>query len=239
VRCARCKQAISRGVALQKAVGIYSKPDGGEVALGFDRPDGKPPWLGGEAPGPLKRCYHYKCFMIVWKAENRGGLSMSGAGVGHTPTAYEITALSANQDELALLGLTPEQAAAMSTEDLTRRVMDNRGDGGASSEAFWRSREKRRAEEKGGPYAHTHSVDLVDYQLKTHLPYAHGISPMASADSRNRQHAEAHARLALEATQAARAADPGYNEPVDSDWRDQTQLEVSDVPRADTPADLR
>jgi hypothetical protein len=217
-------------------VAEYQQKDGSIKVYGFDRPDGKPPWLGGHPTGQLVRAWHYKHFRVAEKRERRGGDAVTGRGMGAIPTAYEITAMTANQDELAMLGITEDQARAMSTQALTDRVLRVRetaveaGEGADS----WAFKEKMRALDNGGPYEHTHMLRLEDFQLKPHLMHAHGIDPMQTADSRKMQHDEAHARMVLEKTQRSRAADPGHQEPKETDWRDQTVVEVGEISIAGT-----
>jgi hypothetical protein len=237
VKCSKCKRDINRGTELTKSVAEYQQADGTIKVYGFDREDGD--WQGPDAhpTGRLFRAWHYKCFRVSEKRERRGGDAVSGRGMGAIPTAYEITALTANQDELAMLGISEEQAKTMNTQALTDRVMEARRQAAESGEGAdsWVFKEKQRAADKGGPYDHTHMIKLEDFQLKPHLLYAHGVEPLASAGGRQHQHAEIHAKMALEKTQASRRQDPGYAEPRESDWRDQTVVEVGAIAHPEKP----
>jgi hypothetical protein len=221
-KCKWCKGEIHRGTEWSKAIFEYrlpkewpDKPDlaGQLVTVGWDQ-DFKEPPKGAS----LISASHYKHFKVAVKRESRGGDAVTGRGMGSIPTAYDIGKLTANKDELALLGLTEEQARSLNTRELSERVAAQRVQAREAGTGVqdWKLQEKLRAEKNGGPSSHTHAARLEDFQLEAHLQYSHGIVPMASAGSRHQQHSEAHARAAQQATQQSRAQDPGRSGEVES-----------------------
>lgn len=230
MRCHRCKKDVNRGGELAKSIMVYQQSDGATRTYGWDRPDGLIAACGGTPTGRLLHVYHYKCYCVSVKHDGDGDVT-HGTITGRIPTAYEITAMTANLDELAMLGLTEEQARGMTTKALTDRVTQTlkaamESGTGASDWAF---KERHRAEEKGGPYAHRHHVALQDFQLRPHLLYAHGEDPMKSETSRRLRHDEVHAVAAADEIRTARQSDAGYSPRGESDWRTQFVAEVGDL----------
>jgi hypothetical protein len=194
--------------------------------------------------GQLLHLYHYKHFKVMEKRENRGGDAVAGRGIGAVPTAYEITAMTANQDEARQLGLSEDEVRASSTQALSDRVSAQRRDslGKGTGAGDWRENERLRAEQHGGPYYHTHVGRVEAFRLSAHVRHAHGEElgdGLTASSDLVQRHQELHAALELERTRASRAQDPGYKDPGlgMSDWRDQQVLEVADVPRVPAPSD--
>lgn len=64
----------------------------------------------------------HNCFKAEQKHLIRGGDPIRGRRMGDIPTAYEIAALTANQDDLTFLGISEAEARKMNTRQLTTAV---------------------------------------------------------------------------------------------------------------------
>lgn len=231
MKCARCQKPINRGTELTKAITVYKWPTdhaqaGQQIEVGFDRE-----YKTAPPNAKLVKAYHFKCYKIAEKRENRGGDAVTGRAMGSIPTAYEIGQLTMNESELELLGLSVEEAKGMDTASFTKRVQEQRirakelGTGVQD----WRFQEWERAREHDGPYYHAHTMPIADFKLEVHLHAAHGVTPaeqLTSLGGKRGQHNEAHAKMELEKTQASRSQDPGYNPPHEADWREQKVMEL-------------
>jgi len=238
--CAFCKKEIQRGGEMQKMVTEFKYKDGHSD---FTIPsEGRK----AESGGQLFHVYHYKHFKLLEKRENRGGDALTGRGIGAVPTAYEITAMTGNKDDMAQLGMSEEEMRSHTTSELSERVNARRVQSleAGTGAGDWRENERLRAVEHGGPYYHTHVGRVEGFRLTAHLTHAHGMdfspAPRGAekawrAEELVQRHQEYHAALELERTRASRAQDPGYKEPAESDWRDQTVVEVGDVPGGLSP----
>jgi hypothetical protein len=224
IKCVVCKKNVAAGAAAAKMIVEYSQPDGTVKIFGYMMSDGPL----GAATGRMLRGYHSKCFWVLRKREQKGN-AVSGRVLSAMPTAYEIGDLVLTADEVAALGLTPEQAREQSTaslaehidklRELSRSVGKPIGDPAVQ--------EARLASERGGPYPHTHHLPLDAYQLRPHLHYAHGLDlPPLSGAGYQATHDEVHAITAMEQIEADRAADLGYQQPRESDWREHVVADV-------------
>lgn len=115
--CRECKRNIGGGTDMRKKAIIWRMADGSEETScnqdGIEEPTGTKTLAG---------VMHYKCWKIKQKHRTRGGDDGSGRRMGKIPTAYEIAVLTANQDDLAWLGITEEEARELNTRQLTERV---------------------------------------------------------------------------------------------------------------------
>ncbi len=207
MKCDSCHHSIASGVDAKKMICAYTQPDGATRIFGYLMPDG--PLT--EATGRLAKGWHHKCYHQLRKREARGN-AVTGRVIPGMPTAYEAnlgTALDGLRDAVAEI------------KALAREVGKPVGDPHVH-EAY-------QAKQHGGPYPHTHTMPLDAYQLLGHLHYAHG-KPRAPQGHDKRplaeQHAELHAQAAQQGASAARIHDPGHDEPVDQDWREQRVAEL-------------
>jgi len=206
VKCDECRLPIPAGAETTKMIVEYVQDDGTSRFFGYQMPDG--PLTA--ATGRIARAWHGKHYHARRKREARGGSVFTAA-------------------EMDALGLSAEKAAAHTVE-LAQRVARLRqaaavvgrpvGDSGVL-EAF-------RAAERGGPYPHTHTMALDPYQLRAHLTYAHGADLTARPVGVDigAHHAGMHASDRAGEIRRQREADPGENEPVEQDWREQHVAEI-------------
>lgn len=230
MKCCACHRGIASGVEAKKMVVEYTQPDGSTKLFGYQMPDGELP----AATGRILRGWHAKCFHVQRKREARGD-AVTGRVLAGGPTGYDIHSMVLTRDDLVALGITAEQARAQGTAHLTERL--NRLRAVARSigkavgdltvlEAFW-------AEEKGGPYPHGHHLPMEMYQLAAHLRYAHGINgPITDSV---RVHKELHAHMELSRRIDDRDADPGHQDPQESDWRTQLVATLDDLTTGGDP----
>jgi hypothetical protein len=220
VRCASCHRNIAAGVEAQKMIVEYVQPDGSIKVFGYMMTDG--PITA--ATGQMIRGRHHKCHWVEKKREAKGD-AVTGRVIAGSPTGYDIGRLVLNRDDLAALGITPEQARERSTAQLSTRINRLR----AVAEAIGKSvgdpqvQEAFAADEHGGPYVHQHHHRLDTYQLIAHLEYAHGLSDLKLLRTNSGlqdQHAEMHAQQSLSNIQKDRLADD-EPEPRNRDWREQ------------------
>lgn len=194
----------------------YRQADGTAKVFGYMMSDG--PLTA--ATGQILRGWHHKCFHAVRKREARGN-AVTGRVVSGVPTGYSIGSLVLTREEFDALGLTVEEAREQSTEYISdlvrnlRRVAKRIGKGVGDPtvlEAFW-------AEEEGGPYMHTHHLQLEVYQLRAHLAFAHGADFRIGSQGVHAVHEQLHRLM-------DRENDPGHVEPKTTDWRDQLMIEI-------------
>lgn len=176
------------------------------------------------ATGAMVRGWHHKCYWIAKKREAKGN-AVTGRVVAGSPTGYDISQLVLSKDDLAALGITPDQARQRSTVGLSaqlgllRQTAESIGKGVGDPQV----QEAFTAATHGGPYSHHHDHRLETYQLIAHLQYAHGLDDIRlqrdEHDMRD-QHASLHAEMALMRISGDRLAD-GEPEPRTTDWRQQ------------------
>lgn len=229
MRCYGCKQSIS-SVAQQKMVAEYEQPDGTMKTFGPLCEDGPLK----KATGKLVHVWHFKHYQNARKREARGGDSITGRMLGtDIPTAYDITKLAVNKDDLEQLGLSKDAAREETTAKFAERatqIREQAKSAGAAVEAI-AERERRIAIERGGPYNHQHVGPVDRHRLQAHLLWAHAVVPfdpesLPEYSKLRQRHNEAHAKLALEEKEAERLDDPGYEPPVIRDWREQFEVDV-------------
>lgn len=224
MRCTSCKQNIAAGVEAQKMIVEYQQAAGTTKLFGYMMADGPI----SAATGAMLRGWHHKCYWIAKKREARGN-AVTGRVVAGSPTGYDIGQLVLSKDDMAALGITPDEARERSTIHLSARVGHLRdvaeqiGKGVGDPQV----QEAFAAAEHGGPYAHHHAHRLDTYQLVAHLEYAHGVTDLrllGSSTALQDFHAELHAKAALERIQARR----GDDEPESrtTDWREQHTTEI-------------
>lgn len=225
MRCCSCQRNIAAGVEAQKMIVQYMLGDGTTRFYGFMMSDG----ALSSARGRMVKGWHHKCFHVERKRAARGD-EVTGRVVAGTPTGYEISDLVLTKDDLAALGITEAEARSRSTLHLSasltvlRTLAEQMGKGvgdASVQEAF-------QAAERGSPYAHQHHHRLETYQLIAHLEYAHGLADirlLRTPTGLQDQHAELHARSALEAIRADRVADD-EPEPRTTDWRTQHTADI-------------
>lgn len=211
MKCDSCHRSIASGVDAQKMICEYRQSDATVKVFGYMMSDGDL----RHATGQLVRGWHHKCYHIVRKRAARGDAA-TGRVMPAMPTAYDI-ASGAGQERIAEL-----RTAVADMQALAREVGKPVGDPFVH-EAYL-------AREAGGPYQHTHTMRLDDYQLIAHLRYAHGwLSAGGPGHSKlpfHEKHSQLHAQAALDRTTAARIHDPGHEEPTERDWRDQHVAEM-------------
>lgn len=203
----------------------YRQHDGSSRIFGYMMSDGPL----DRATGQMVRGWHHKCYHVQRKREAKGD-AVTGRVVAGSPTGYDIDQLVLTKDDLTALGITEGEARERSTIHLSaalhrlRELAGNLGKGVGDptvQEAF-------QAHERGGPYTHQHHHRLEVYQLIAHLEYAHGITDirlLRSYGALQDQHAELHARSALDAIRDDRAADQD-TEPRTTDWRTQHTADI-------------
>lgn len=220
MRCTSCHRNIAAGAEAQKMIVEYLQADGTNKFFGYMMSDGPI----SAATGQMLKGFHGKCFWIAKKREAKGD-AVTGRVVAGAPTGYDINQLVLTKDDLAVLGITPEQAREASTLRLSGRVAliretaEQMGKGVGDPQV----QEAVNAAEHGGPYRHHHDHRLDTYQLIAHLEYAHGVRDMmllGSAAGLQNQHAELHAQTALKNIQNNRLRDD-EPEPRTTDWREQ------------------
>jgi hypothetical protein len=220
MRCASCHRNIAAGVEAQKMIVEYEQSDGSIRIFGYMMSDGPI----SAATGQMVRGRHHKCFWIAKKREAKGD-AVTGRVVAGGPTGYDIAQLVLDRDDLAALGITPEQARERSTALLTARVNRLRAvaEGIGKGVGDPQVQEAFAADEHGGPYDHQHHHRLETYQLIAHLEYAHGLKDLKLLRTQSGiqdQHAEMHAQQSLSNIQKDRLADD-EPEPRTRDWREQ------------------
>lgn len=225
MRCTSCQRNIAAGVEAAKMIVAYRQDDGGTRIFGYGMSDG----TLATARGQMIKGWHHKCFHVERKRAARGD-SVSGRVVAGTPTGYQISDLVLTKDDLAALGITEAEARSRSTLHLSasltvlRTLAEQLGKGVGDAtvqEAF-------QAAERGSPYAHQHHHRLDAYQLIAHLEYAHGLADirlLRTPTGLQDQHAELHARSALDAIRSDRVADD-EPEPRITDWRAQHTADI-------------
>jgi hypothetical protein len=233
MRCCVCKRLIASGVEATKMIVEYRQPDASTILFGLGTPGGP---LSG-ATGQILRGWHSKCFHVVRKREQRGD-TVTGRVLAGLPSGYDLAAMVLTREDLESLGLSEDQARERGTAYLTQRLDRLRaiahrvgkaiGDA-AVMEAF-------RAEEHGGPYPHTHDLQMDHYHLREHLRYAHGIDFDAlGLLPLPRHHNELHATARrADAIQAGRATDPGHRAPRETDWRPAVAVDVEQITQGET-----
>lgn len=183
----------------------YSQHDDSTLIFGYMMSDG--PLT--QATGRMLRGWHHKCYHVSRKRAAKGD-QVTGRVVAGAPSAYEVDTL----DERL-----PHMQHRLAKMRALAELM-GKGVGDAQvQEAF-------EAEERGGPYPHTHSHRLETYQLMAHLEYAHGIRDanlLRSSQGLAGLHGDAHASEALARVQGERQHDA---EPVTRDWREQFTAEI-------------
>lgn len=265
MKCAGCKRDINRGVEAQKQVQIWRSPEGEEKSFGLGAPDGNLVRLmdnsytlspearawATETGARIVEVYHSKHWHHRAKREMRGGDVVTGRNLGaETITAYDIVKATMNRTEMVEAGLTEEDIAKSTRglqerADLIRAMAREAG----TATGDWGIKERVRLMDHGGqPYFHSHSLRLKDFQLTTHLLYAHGVrvasQPLTKdavvlsifpdlttqTEDPREFHDRRHVQMTREALEKHKAADPGEGEHGSADWRDQEVLEVRDVP---------
>lgn len=205
MKCSICKGNIAAGAEAQKMIVEYVQPNGSIKVFGYMMTDGPL----SASTGQLLRAYHHKHYHAARKRDAKGDAAVPT--VGFTDDLGDDTRLRAHIAALAAVAA-----------DIGKPVGDPH-----VTEAY-------KAKQQGGPYRHDHQFRLPVYQLLAHLEYAHGFTPHREAvrhcDGRPQSaaavHDELHARMTLEATQTARADDPGHIEPPERDWRDQIVADI-------------
>lgn len=211
MRCCSCKRNIAAGADAQKMIVEYRQSDGTSKVFGYMMPDGPL----STATGQIVRAWHHKHFHVQRKREARGD-AVTGRVLNGMPTGYEI-ADSDSRDVSERLDRL---------HDVARRIGKAVGDP-TVAEAF-------AAEERGGPYPHSHHLRMETYQLLAHLEYAHGFNGVAKrlieiAGNAQQFHDERHAQWALLQTRLERTNDPSYEDPPERDWRDQQVLDIDQL----------
>jgi hypothetical protein len=225
MRCTSCQRSVAAGVEAQKMIVEYRQADGASRLFGYMMSDG--PLTA--ASGQMVRGWHHKCFWIAKKREARGG-TVTGRVVAGGPTGYDIDQIALSKDDLAVLGITAEEALQRGTGRLSARLARLRtlaeqlgkGVGDAQvQEAF-------AGAEHGGPYSHEHHHRLETYQLIAHLEYAHGLAGQKILRSKAElqdQHLELHAQAALAQLIQQRQEDGDLELPT-RDWREQHTVDL-------------
>jgi hypothetical protein len=265
IKCSGCKRDINSGVEAQKQVQVWRTPDGGEErSFGLGAPNGNlvrnqqtnayeiPPegraWAQ-ETGARIAEVYHSKHWHHRAKREMRGGDVVTGRNLGNQGfTAYDIEVATMNRTEMEEAGLT-EEDLARGTRRLQERADLIRAMAKAAGTATgdWGIKERvRLMDHDGQPYYHAHHTRLKDFQLKSHLLYAHGIQvagqPLTEdavvrerielTDDPRTYHEQRHMVMAREQLEQYKSEDPGDTPAGENknDWRDQEVLEVKDVP---------
>lgn len=120
MKCGKCLREINRGKETKKVVTYFTLPDGEQFRhCVFDR-TGDPP-----AGARLFKTLHYLCDKVMEKRMERGGDPIKGRALGNDQdTAY--TFVHINADDLEAMGITAEQAAAMTTAKLVEKANEGR-----------------------------------------------------------------------------------------------------------------
>lgn len=201
----------------------YEQGDGSVQVRGYMMSDGPLPG----ATGAMLRGWHSKCFWVAKKREARGD-AVTGRVVAGSPTGYDIDELVLTKDDLAVLGLTLDQARERSTVQLSyrlhrlRELAQSIGKGVGDAQV----QEAFAADEHGGPYPHEHHHRLEAYQLLAHLQYAHGIgdAKLCTTAALQDQHARLHVQQISDGLRARR--DEHETEDFMRDWRQQFTAEL-------------
>lgn len=225
MRCRSCQRNVAAGVEAQKMIVEYRQSDGTCKVFGYMMSDGPL----SAATGQLVRGFHFKCYWIAKKREARGS-SVTGRVVAGGPTGYDIGQVVLSKDDIAALGITPEQALERGTVQLSARLAQLREVAEAMGKGVGDAQvqEAFAAREHGGPYPHQHHHRLDVYQLMAHLQYAHGITdpknlrPQTDVQD---HHAELHARAAQAGIRLDRVLDDEVELPV-QDWRPQLSVDI-------------
>lgn len=195
----------------------YQQADGSSKLFGYMMSDGPI----SAATGAMVRGFHSKCYWIAKKREARGDAVTGRVLAG--PTGYDIDQVALSRDDIAALGITPEEAMRRGTGQLSarlarlREVAEQIGKGVGDPQV----QEAFAAHERGGPYSHHHMHRLDTYQLLAHLKYAHGLDDPDDFLARPHDtHAWHHAQLAQSAAVADRDAHD-EPDPRTTDWREQ------------------
>lgn len=225
MRCTSCQRNVAAGVEAQKMIVEYQQPDGTTKVFGYMMPDGPI----SKATGQMVKGFHHKCFWISKKREARGG-SVTGRVMAGGPTGYDIDQIALGKDDLAALGITPEEALKRGTIQLSvrlarlREVAEAMGKGVGDAQV----QEAFTALESGGPYRHQHHHRLETYQLIAHLEHAHGLRDLKILRTHaglQDQHVELHAQAAQQLLVSERAGQEDAETPT-RDWREQYTIEI-------------
>lgn len=187
----------------------YRQSDGTSKWFGYMMPDGPI----NTATGQMVRGFHSKCFWIAKKREAKGD-AVTGRVVSSGITGYNV--------DTAFLDETHVQLTAKIAR--LRELAESMGKGVGDAQVT----EAFNAQERGGPYSHTHHYRLDTYQLIAHLEYAHGIrdqSLLGSSGGLGEAHILLHAQDAAKDIHAHRQAD-GEADQQTRDWRDQFTAEI-------------
>lgn len=120
--CSSCKKPIQNGTEDAKKATTWRVVRTGELAVECKVDGLKKP----TEPCKLVGVRHYRCFKAEEKHIIRGGDPIRGRRMGNIPTAYEIAAMTANQDDLAFLGISEAEARKFNTRQLTEAVEHQR-----------------------------------------------------------------------------------------------------------------
>lgn len=188
-KCFKCKREIHNGNEDIKKVVVYKYPDGTEDWS--SKTEGKVAKPGGK----IKAMAHFKCFKVMQKVARR--TADDGSLIGDMPTAYQIGGLIMNADEAKDRGLSPEDAAASNTRELSDRAE-------ATLHAHLRQNAERNA--------------MRDAAVRQ------GLDPDRMEA---RVNAAVDAAVAdQQAKLADRAQDPGYEEPKEKKWPAGGQIDM-------------
>lgn len=128
---------------------------------------------GPPPPGSrILRACHYKDDKFHAKRKARGGDAITGRGIGLIPTAYDIAKMTANADDLAWMGISEEDAKAMSTQELETRVRTKR------------QAEIATAAQKAGISADELAAQVAQAEVDLRRQEDPGYSPPAESDWR-------------------------------------------------------
>lgn len=209
MKCGECRRDIQRH-EINKMVAETVQEDGTVTFYGFTQPDG--PW--SKVTGKLRHAWHWKCWNVVRKRNERTGDTTSMAK-GEAPTAYSMTG-----GDTSFL------------TERNRRVLDLAEEMKAGSDS-WTVRELLRAIEKGvtervqpgyyvsDGYDHTHALPVAPAGLHKHLQYGHGFQigtdgdndpsdiEYHSVEDLKLRHSEFHARQSSLAIEQSRVDDDG------------------------------
>lgn len=121
--CSSCKRPIQNGTEDKKKAVTWKIKSTGQIVVSCAFEGIAEPPSGDRT---IVGTRHYKCYKAEQKHMIRGGDSIRGRRMGNIPTAYEIAAMTANQDDLTLLGLSEEEARKHSTRQITEMVEHQR-----------------------------------------------------------------------------------------------------------------
>lgn len=227
MRCFWCKRAIRNGQEAARMVQEYKQPDGSIVAFGYGLPAGPIK----KATGKLYRSWHNNEYHIATKHEQRGGDAVNGAVTGFIPNAYELESMSMNKDELSDSGMTEEYAREHSTLGLVEQAAASRAaarEHGTSRLDHVSVEAEKARKHDGKPYDHRHVMSPDPTSLIPHLKYAHGVTDLGG-DRPLIKHGLLHATMYRDKLRLHRESDPGYEVYGETDWRDQSVLDIDQV----------